>query len=77
MFVVGLTGGIGTGKTQVSEILASLGATIINADLVGHEAYLPNTRTSTFLNVEQQARPAEALVLSQFVIGAGPHGEGS
>ena len=45
MFVVGLTGGIGTGKTQVSEILASLGATIINADLVGHEAYLPNTRT--------------------------------
>lgn len=45
MFVVGLTGGIGTGKTQVSEILASLGATIINADLVGHEAYLPSTRT--------------------------------
>ncbi len=45
MFVIGLTGGIGTGKTQVSEILASLGATIINADLVGHEAYLPNTQT--------------------------------
>ena len=45
MFVIGLTGGIGTGKTQVSDILASLGATIINADQVGHEAYLPNTRT--------------------------------
>ena len=45
MFVIGLTGGIGTGKTQVSDILASLGATIINADQVGHEAYLPNTST--------------------------------
>jgi dephospho-CoA kinase len=45
MFVIGLTGGIGTGKTQVSEILSELGATIINADLVGHDAYLPGTKT--------------------------------
>ena len=45
MFVIGLTGGIGTGKTQVSDILSLLGATVINADLVGHEAYLPNTET--------------------------------
>ena len=45
MFVIGITGGIGTGKSQVSDILASLGATIINADQVGHEAYLPNTKT--------------------------------
>ena len=45
MFVIGLTGGIGTGKTQVSDILASLGAAIVNADQVGHEAYLPDTRT--------------------------------
>jgi len=45
MFVIGLTGGIGTGKTQVSDILASMGAAVINADQVGHEAYLPNTKT--------------------------------
>ena len=45
MFVIGLTGGIGTGKTQVSNILKSLGATAINADQVGHEAYLPHTDT--------------------------------
>ena len=45
MFVIGLTGGIATGKTLVSETLQSLGATIINADLVGHEAYLPRTET--------------------------------
>ena len=45
MFVIGLTGGIATGKTLVSEALRDLGATIINADLVGHEAYLPHTET--------------------------------
>ena len=45
MFVIGLTGGIGTGKTQVSQTLQTLGATVINADLVGHEAYLPHTET--------------------------------
>lgn len=45
MLVIGLTGGIGTGKTQVSQILEGLGATIINADLLGHEAYLPQTET--------------------------------
>ncbi len=45
MFVIGLTGGIGAGKTQVSNILDSLGATAVNADQVGHEAYLPHTDT--------------------------------
>lgn len=42
MLVIGLTGGIGTGKSTVSAMLAELGAVIINADLVGHEAYLPH-----------------------------------
>jgi dephospho-CoA kinase len=45
MFVIGLTGGIGTGKSQVAKILEDLGAAAINADLLGHEAYLPNTVT--------------------------------
>lgn len=43
MFVIGLTGGIGTGKTQVSSILVELGASIVNADLLGHEIYKPHT----------------------------------
>ena len=43
MFVIGLTGGIGTGKTEVSNILRDHGAVIINADLVGHDAYKPDT----------------------------------
>jgi dephospho-CoA kinase len=40
-YIIGLTGGIGTGKTVVSQILEEQGAEILNADLVGHEAYLP------------------------------------
>ena len=43
MIVIGLTGGIGTGKSQASSILEGLGATVINADLVGHEVYKPHT----------------------------------
>ncbi|MDA0770579.1 MAG: dephospho-CoA kinase [SAR202 cluster bacterium Casp-Chloro-G4] len=43
MFVIGLTGGIGTGKTQVSEMLEKLGAAIVNADLLGHQVYLPQS----------------------------------
>lgn len=42
MIVVGLTGGIGTGKSTVSQTLGDLGAEVINADLVGHQAYLPH-----------------------------------
>lgn len=43
MFIIGLTGGIGTGKTQVAELLEELGAAVVNADLLGHEIYKPQT----------------------------------
>ena len=43
MLSIGLTGGIGTGKSLVSNLLNDLGATVVNADLLGHEAYLPGT----------------------------------
>ena len=43
MLSIGLTGGIGTGKAVVSNLLNDLGATVVNADLLGHEAYLPGT----------------------------------
>lgn len=41
MFVIGLTGGIGTGKSTVAEVLKEQGAPVLSADLVGHEVYLP------------------------------------
>ena len=43
MLVIGVTGGIGTGKTEVSRILRDLGATVIDADRVGHDAYRPHS----------------------------------
>jgi len=43
MKVIGLTGGIGSGKSVVSQFLAELGAVIIDADKVGHEAFKPDT----------------------------------
>lgn len=45
MLVVGLTGSIGTGKSEATRILQELGAGIINADQVGHEAYTPHTES--------------------------------
>lgn len=43
MKVIGLIGGIGSGKSTVSQFLDELGAVIIDADRVGHEAYKPDT----------------------------------
>ncbi len=43
MKVIGLTGGIGSGKSTVSQCLAELGAVILDADKVGHEAFKPDT----------------------------------
>ena len=40
---VGLTGGIGSGKSTAAKILAELGAPILDADKVGHEIYQPGT----------------------------------
>ncbi|MFT9266602.1 MAG: dephospho-CoA kinase [Oenococcus sp.] len=38
---IGLTGGIGSGKTTVAKIFAELGYTIIDADQVAHEVVMP------------------------------------
>jgi dephospho-CoA kinase len=51
--VIGLTGGIGTGKSVVARILEEQGAMILDADRVGHEVYLPG-------------RPAHADIVAEF-----------
>ena len=43
MFVIGLTGGIGSGKSTVSDMLRAKGAAVVYADLLGHEVYRPGT----------------------------------
>jgi dephospho-CoA kinase len=41
--VVGLTGGIGTGKSTVARMLAALGAVVIDADAIVHELQAAGT----------------------------------
>ena len=36
-FVVGLTGGIGSGKTTVADFFAELGAAVVDTDAIAHE----------------------------------------
>ena len=40
--VIGITGGIGSGKSTVTQMLEELGAVVIDADRVGHQIYLPD-----------------------------------
>lgn len=45
MLVVGLTGGLATGKTTVAKIFHTLGATIIDADRIAREIVKPHSPT--------------------------------
>ena len=45
MIVIGLTGGIGTGKSEVARVLEELGAVRVSADELAHQAYRPGTDT--------------------------------
>ena len=40
-FIVGLTGGIGSGKTTVANLFAGLGAGIVDTDVIAHELTAP------------------------------------
>ncbi|MFC1926720.1 dephospho-CoA kinase [Chloroflexota bacterium] len=45
MILVGLTGGIASGKSTVSQMFAELGAAVIDADKVGHEVLQGHVET--------------------------------
>lgn len=45
MYVIGLTGGIGSGKSTVAQMLAKKGAALLSADAIGHEVYAPGRPT--------------------------------
>ena len=60
MLVIGLTGGIASGKSTVARLLAERGAVVVDADKLGHRPY-------------QRDRPAFARVVAAFgpdVVGA-------
>ncbi len=56
MQVIGLTGGIASGKSTVARILERLGAVIIDADLLSRETVLPGT-------------PAHEAIVAEFGTG--------
>src|SRR5436309_4757499 len=43
MKVIGLTGGVGSGKSTVAEMLRELGATVLDADQAAHTVYEPGS----------------------------------
>jgi dephospho-CoA kinase len=43
VIVIGLTGGIGTGKTEVTHVLRELGAVVFESDKLAHSSYEPGT----------------------------------
>ena len=45
-FKVGLTGGIGCGKTTVSDLFSKLGVPVIDADVIARELLSPGSETS-------------------------------
>ena len=45
MFVIGLAGGICSGKSTLAALLEKRGAAVISADLLAHELYRPGTST--------------------------------
>jgi dephospho-CoA kinase len=45
MITIGLTGGIGSGKSTVAQMLVDRSAAFVKADLVGHRSYLKGTAT--------------------------------
>jgi dephospho-CoA kinase len=52
MLRVGLTGGIGSGKTVVSDLLAELGAVVIDADVLARDVVARNTSGLAAIVVE-------------------------
>ena len=44
MKVIGVTGGICSGKTTFCEMLETAGAAVVNCDNLGHESYLPGQK---------------------------------
>lgn len=58
--IIGLTGGIASGKSTAAAYLKSKGAAIIDCDLLGHKAYEPDTRAFSQI----------AEIFGQDVVGA-------
>ena len=50
--LIGLTGGIGSGKTAVSDLLGKLGAGVIDTDLISHQITAPGGKAIPLISKE-------------------------
>ncbi|MFA5368209.1 MAG: dephospho-CoA kinase [Dehalococcoidia bacterium] len=75
MFIIGLTGGILSGKSTIAQMLTEKGAAVIDADKLAHEAYKPDTKLNQELVDEfgKSIRKADGSIdrnkLSRIVFG--------
>lgn len=58
MFTIGLTGGIGSGKSTVAEIMKGLGAVLVDADRVGWDVYRSGSQGGARESGKESAREA-------------------
>lgn len=54
MFILGLTGGIGAGKSAASSIFKSLGIHVVDADVVAREVVQPESATGALTQITAQ-----------------------
>lgn len=52
VFVVGLTGGIGSGKSAAAAVFAELGAAVVDVDVIAHELTGPNGAAMAAIRAE-------------------------
>ncbi len=78
MTVIGLTGGIASGKSTVSAFAQARGAHVIDADRLGHQAYEPGTACFQAVVTEfGEDIVAEDGTINRRVLGAKVFAEGS
>ena len=67
-YVIGLTGGIGSGKTSVARSLEALGYKVFNADKAGHRAYLdPTVKKQVLGLLGKEAYTSEGKVNRSYI----------
>ena len=49
MYTIGITGGICSGKSAATKVISSMGATVLDADKLGHQSYEKGTKCYTKL----------------------------
>nr|CAG4651928.1 EOG090X0864 [Triops cancriformis] len=70
-YVIGLTGGMASGKTSIAKRLTALGAAIVPCDQLGHQAYLPGTQChKTLVETFGESIVAEDGTINRRALGA-------